>query len=93
MPILTIYFGQELYWKGCKKKNFQSRLPQDLKQQHLEAIDKATPVQETLDDHLHKVIPTEQVIPYSDTLFHEAAIEWLVSTDQVFNYIQEISLC
>ena len=39
--------------------------------------------QATLDPHLRERSPTEQVIHYSDDLFQEAAIAWLVSTDQV----------
>ena len=39
--------------------------------------------QGTLDPHLQERSPTEQVIRYTDDLFQEAAIAWLVSTDQV----------
>ena len=35
--------------------------------------------QDTLDGHL----PSERVVPYSDKVFREAAIEWLIATDQV----------
>jgi hypothetical protein len=36
-----------------------------------------------LDSHLQEVPCKECVIPYTDALFREAAIEWLVATDQV----------
>ncbi len=39
--------------------------------------------QGTLDPHLQECSSTEQVIRYSDDLFQEVAIAWLVSTDQV----------
>ena len=39
--------------------------------------------QSTLEGHLQEVLPAERVIPYSDAAFHDTAIEWLVSTDQV----------
>jgi hypothetical protein len=38
--------------------------------------------QQRLDPHLEEK-PRERVIPYTDDLFREAAIQWLVSTDQV----------
>jgi hypothetical protein len=36
-----------------------------------------------LDNHLQEMPRKERVIPYTDALFREAAIEWLVATDQV----------
>jgi hypothetical protein len=39
--------------------------------------------QETLDSHLTQRPPTDRVVQYSETSFRAAAIEWLVSTDQV----------
>ena len=36
-----------------------------------------------LDQHLQKIAPAEHSIQYSDGLFHEATVEWIVSTDQV----------
>lgn len=36
--------------------------------------------QASLDPHLRDI---PRVIPYSDKRFHEAAIEWLIATDQV----------
>jgi hypothetical protein len=36
-----------------------------------------------LDGHLKEVPKSEQVTPYSDATFREAAIEWLIATDQV----------
>ncbi|KAJ7799546.1 hypothetical protein B0H14DRAFT_2297495, partial [Mycena olivaceomarginata] len=39
--------------------------------------------QPTLDNHLRYIPPKKRVIPYSHESFREAAIEWLVATDQV----------
>jgi len=39
--------------------------------------------QQRLDPHLEEKPPRERVIPYTDDLFRDATIEWLVSTDQV----------
>jgi hypothetical protein len=35
-----------------------------------------------LDGHLQN-LPLEQVVPYSDKVFREAAVEWVIATDQV----------
>ncbi|KAH7889502.1 hypothetical protein F5I97DRAFT_1792592, partial [Phlebopus sp. FC_14] len=35
-----------------------------------------------MDDHVRKIVPTKYVIPYSDVLFREAAVEWLITTNQ-----------
>lgn len=42
--------------------------------------------QSSLDPHLEER-PKETFIPYSDPLFREAAIEWLIATDQVIFYL------
>ncbi|KAJ7144649.1 hypothetical protein C8R44DRAFT_575549, partial [Mycena epipterygia] len=39
-------------------------------------------VQPTLDPHLFEMSAKEVIIPYSDALFRQAAIEWLVATHQ-----------
>ena len=41
--------------------------------------------QDTLDGHLRD-LPPERVIPYSDKVFREAAVEWLIVTDQVCDH-------
>jgi hypothetical protein len=38
--------------------------------------------QPRLDPHLREKPQKEKIIPYTDELFRDAAIEWLVSTDQ-----------
>ncbi len=39
--------------------------------------------QSSIEPHLEERKVKERVIPYSDALFKEAAIEWLIATDQV----------
>ena len=39
--------------------------------------------QPRLDPHLWEKPQKEKIIPYTDEFFRDAAIEWLVSTDQV----------
>jgi len=58
-------------------------LPKDTKNRR--QVAKAD-TQQCLDPHLEEKLPKERFIQYTDDLFHEAAIEWLVSTDQVSEY-------
>ncbi|KAF8960961.1 hypothetical protein BDZ97DRAFT_1665051, partial [Flammula alnicola] len=64
-----------LYDKWCERNDFESKLPKAQK-----AADREK--QSSLDPHLEERQPRERTIPYSDALFREAAVEWLVSTDQ-----------
>jgi len=57
-------------------------LPKDTKRRKLEAAASANS-QSRLDVHLREQKLEERIIPYSDSLFQEAAIEWLIETDQV----------
>jgi hypothetical protein len=64
------------YRKWANQHSFESMLPGDVKAR------KENAAQQRINAHLteHKA---ERVIPYSDKLFKQAAIEWLVATDQV----------
>jgi len=44
-------------------------------------------MQSTLDDHIMEIQSGEQVEPYSDKLFHAAAVKWLICTNQVSHFI------
>ena len=57
-------------------------LPSDAQARRLAAVS-ANAEQGTLDDHVQEVAPTERVVPYSHKLFREAAVEWLITTNQV----------
>lgn len=58
---------------------FESRLPGDIKKRKA-AVELVT---RTLDRDLREKKVKEQVVPYSDKNFRQAAIQWLVSSDQV----------
>jgi len=55
-------------------------LPKDMKNRRQAA---KADTQQHLDPYLEEKLPKERFIQYTDDLFREAAIEWLVSTDQV----------
>jgi hypothetical protein len=63
-----------------RKEQLASMLPKDAKKRRNDA---AADKQSRLDPHLREKPQKERVIPYNDDLFRDAAIEWLVSTDQV----------
>ena len=56
-------------------------LPEDTKSRKAEIKEKLE--QTHVNDHFAKVQPEKKPEPYSDELFKEAAIQWLVETDQV----------
>ncbi|KAJ7808037.1 hypothetical protein B0H14DRAFT_2380921, partial [Mycena olivaceomarginata] len=68
----------------AKKNNFESRLEEDIQARKKAAADaaeaKAQLHQQTLEPHLRE--KPERVVPYSDALFRDAALEWLIATDQ-----------
>ncbi|KAG2136105.1 uncharacterized protein EDB93DRAFT_1064088, partial [Suillus bovinus] len=69
------------YRQWCKTNNFELMLPQDVKECKTAAAVLNTQ-QTSLDGHLQEIPPNNIVIPYTDTHFCEAAIEWLVSKSQ-----------
>ncbi|KAF8813024.1 hypothetical protein BYT27DRAFT_7085470, partial [Phlegmacium glaucopus] len=66
--------------KWVKENNFESMLPRDLKvcrdaeREHLS--------QTLVEDHYTVQMPKDKPTPYSNELFKEVAIQWLVETDQ-----------
>ncbi|KAG1764932.1 hypothetical protein EDD22DRAFT_775576, partial [Suillus occidentalis] len=68
------HFGGK-YQKWASEHSFESMLPGDIKacKEH---------AQQQINAHLTERKLDERVIPYSDKLFKQAAIEWLVATDQ-----------
>ncbi|KIL69109.1 hypothetical protein M378DRAFT_61242, partial [Amanita muscaria Koide BX008] len=67
------------YLKWAEDHSFISMLPKDTKRRRLETDADG---QTQLDSHLRERETKERVVPYSDARFREAAIEWLVGTDQ-----------
>ncbi|PCH40965.1 hypothetical protein WOLCODRAFT_34165, partial [Wolfiporia cocos MD-104 SS10] len=77
------------YLKWCKENKFQSMLPRDTKWWHDQM---KADLQSSLDSHLRERLPPkEHVILYSDALFREAAVEWLVATDQPIQALEHPS--
>jgi hypothetical protein len=56
-------------------------LPSDAKER--KAADHVTILQTQVNKHFSKAQPEDKPLPYTDNLFKEAAIEWLIQTDQV----------
>ncbi|KAJ6521995.1 hypothetical protein B0H19DRAFT_859120, partial [Mycena capillaripes] len=72
------------YNSWADKNGFESRLPDDVKARAdaaaAAASAKAKLTQRTLDKDLKK--RPDRPAPYTDELFTEAALEWLIATDQ-----------
>jgi hypothetical protein len=66
----------------AKSADFESKLPEDIKQRKIAAT---AATQRILDRHLSEQNVTERLVPYSNKLFRQTAIEWVVATDQVNN--------
>ena len=71
-----------MYKKLAKRNNFNSMLPKDT--QECQKMLAATNLQQSaVDDHFELACPEDKPVLYADNLFHEAAIEWLIETNQV----------
>ena len=70
---------QEKYHKWAQDNKYESKLPGDIKK-HKDAAELVT---RTLDRDLKEKKLGEQVVKYTDKAFRQAALEWLVATDQV----------
>ena len=55
---------------------------EDAKARRKEATAKAME-QTQVDEHFHRAAPEDKPAPYSDKAFREAALQWLIQTDQV----------
>jgi hypothetical protein len=69
--------SQGKYHLWVKTVKFESKLPSDRKRLRAESEKQS----QTLNHHLQEV-KTPCAIPYSDKSFREAAIQWLITTDQ-----------
>ncbi|KIK27141.1 hypothetical protein PISMIDRAFT_93561 [Pisolithus microcarpus 441] len=67
---------QAEYLKWATANNFPSMLPSDTKWRWEEA---ASSSQSNLESHL---VPKQQDILYSDSIFHQAVVQWLIAMDQ-----------
>ncbi|KIM41959.1 hypothetical protein M413DRAFT_37461, partial [Hebeloma cylindrosporum] len=68
------------YRRWCKVTNFESMLPEDTRARREALLESLR--QTNVTDHFTEAKPAERVAPYTDELFKEAAIQWLVETDQ-----------
>ena len=87
--LILIVISQRIYLNWMEQNNFQLMLPKDTCSRHDVA---ASNKQTHLDSHLKEEPLKERAIVYSDNLFRNAAIEWLVSTDQVSTIYHNISI-
>ncbi|KAF9058405.1 hypothetical protein BDP27DRAFT_1241318, partial [Rhodocollybia butyracea] len=69
------------YRKWAKANNFTSMIPADTKARKAAAL-AASASQTLIHDHATPLPPKVHVAPYSDELFEQAALEWLIETDQ-----------
>ena len=59
-------------------------LPEDSAARKLDAARAASNLQQgRVDQHFGVVKPEDRPVPYSDAIFQEAAVQWLIQTDQV----------
>src|SRR5437870_7111900 len=82
MPGSFQALSQGTYREWADKSGFISMLPVDTQDRKAKATTSQMQ-QGRLDSHLQDIPPPERIVPYSDRLFREAAIEWLIATDQV----------
>jgi hypothetical protein len=74
------YLHPKTYRKWCKENDFESMLPEDAKARRAEVA--STIKQTVVDEHFSIQKPEDKPKSYSDVLFEEAAIQWLIETDQ-----------
>ncbi|KAF8800066.1 hypothetical protein BYT27DRAFT_7012753, partial [Phlegmacium glaucopus] len=72
---------QAVYRKWCKQNNFESMLPKDTKARRATFLE-TTLRQSQVDSHFNPMKPEDKPKPYTNKLFKEAAIQWLIETDQ-----------
>ncbi|KAF8445073.1 hypothetical protein L210DRAFT_3365717, partial [Boletus edulis BED1] len=73
------------YMKWAKSNSFVSMLPKDRKSQKDES---QASRQTELNLHLKPVAPKERILPYTDDRFRDAAIQWLIATDQPISALE-----
>jgi hypothetical protein len=85
-PYQYIKCIQPAYKKWCERTGFVSALPND-RRAAKEAKNNASAAegsgQSKIDGHLRDIPAKPKIVKYSDAAFREAAIEWLIATDQV----------
>ncbi|KAF9566461.1 hypothetical protein CPC08DRAFT_628312, partial [Agrocybe pediades] len=75
-------YHEEEYNEWCKENNFTTKLPKAKLRMKEAAKDKENCMKQArLDPHLREQPKKERVVPYTDKLFRDAAIQWLISQD------------
>jgi hypothetical protein len=92
MITIVLTFSSETIPQTGEKNQFTSKFPNDVRERK-KAAEEKTASQSTLDPYLWDCPVKEKVIPYTNTLFREAVIEWLIATDQVIHYQSESNMC
>ncbi|KAF8574103.1 hypothetical protein K439DRAFT_1373364 [Ramaria rubella] len=87
--VTTLQWHIEANHKGAYEKwvretpGTKKKLPKHLKQLRMEATRVTNDLpQSALTDHFGPAPPAEIIIPYSDEQLKQAAMEWLIATDQ-----------
>ncbi|KAF9016873.1 hypothetical protein BDP27DRAFT_1169342, partial [Rhodocollybia butyracea] len=75
------------YRQWAKANNFRSMIPKDVAERK-KATAAAAASQSTINDHAVPLEPKAKVIPYSHELFQQAALEWLIETDQPISALE-----
>jgi hypothetical protein len=69
-------------------------LPEDSAARKAASLEAVAKVQQgRVDDHFEMVKPGDKPTPYSDSTFRDAAIQWLIQTDQVSIFILYAVIC
>lgn len=77
---------QAEYKTWAKSAGFISKLPDDSTARKAAENEAAAKLQQgRVDQHFPTAKPSDKVDPYSDALFRDAAVQWLIQTDQVSN--------
>ncbi|OBZ65234.1 putative AC transposase [Grifola frondosa] len=76
-----------VYRKWAEENDFESRLPGDILKCK-DALKAECERQQCIDGHLKKLSPKDRIIAYSEQVFREAAIEWLIATDQPISALE-----
>ncbi|OSC97206.1 hypothetical protein PYCCODRAFT_1530807 [Trametes coccinea BRFM310] len=82
-------FHKQAYRKWALENNFESKLPGDVRQRkQAQDAAKARQAGGSLDQHLREMPPKEKVARYTEQLFREAVVEWLIATDQPISAVE-----
>ena len=79
----SAYRLQGAYKKWTDKNKFKSKLLNAVKARKEAKVAQDREKQQSINPHFPKAAPSERILPYTDELFRDAAIQWLIETHQV----------